>query len=64
MNLVFLKMTNSARRVAVELNSNRLELETKFKKALKLCITSKNIAQAARGAGLSEKFIGGYLLFS
>ena len=57
-------MSSSARRVAVELNSNRLELETKLKKALQLYETSKNVAQAARDAGVSKKLVRGYILFS
>ena len=57
-------MASSARQRAVELNSDRHELETKLNKALLLYKISQNVAQAARGAGVSEKQVRGNMIFS
>ena len=57
-------MASSARRRAVELNSDRLGLETKVKAALQLYKTSHDVAQAAREAGVSAKLARGNIIFS
>ena len=57
-------MASYARQRAVELNSDRYELETKVNKALGLYKISQNVAQAARDAGVSVKRVRGNLIFS
>jgi hypothetical protein len=57
-------MASSARQRAVELHSDRFELETKVNKALLLYKISQNVAQAARDAGVSLKRVRGNIIFS
>ena len=61
---VICNMASSARQREVELNSDRYELQTKLNKAILQYKTSQNVAQAARGAGVSEKQVRGNMIFS